>query len=288
MPVDYRFGQLSAGVTALDTTLTASNFATLSSALSTTQYVPITIADDSAGVYEIVWATAHAASSQTITVVRGREGTTARAWSSGATWRVAPTSRDVVSTSTRAGLPADAHIGMRVSVTDEAGQVVEKTSGGWVAPFGYGYARRSEWTQSSGGLVKDTMTLVSGLGAVSGKQNSPATFNGGTATITLNAAGVWHISFSAYCDPDGPRSFGLYATWTNGPWGNVAVDIRSSAGTAYGGYARLTPEIDWTGYVTSAQAAGGISLQAWTNFASGLLNPLTGIGYGFTAELLGG
>jgi hypothetical protein len=139
--LDYRFGQLSASVTALDTTLQSAAFATLASDLSAEKYIPIIIADDALGLYEVVWLTAHSASSQSVTVVRGREGSTARAWASGALWRVAPTIRDVLGTvSTRGALPTDAHVGHRAMIEDEDA-VVTRTNDGWERstsrPFGH-------------------------------------------------------------------------------------------------------------------------------------------------------
>lgn len=130
-PLDYRFGQLSSGVTSLDTTLQSAAFANLPSGLSATLYVPITLADDSLGLYETVWVTGHAAASQSVTVVRGREGTTARAWAAGTTWRIAPTIRDTLPVYTRGALPTDAHLGMRCLLSDES-IVVEKQAGGWL------------------------------------------------------------------------------------------------------------------------------------------------------------
>lgn len=137
--LDYRFGQLSGGVTSLDTTLASTAFVSLPSDLTVTKYMPIVLADDSLGLYEVVWVTAHSGGSQSVTVLRGREGSSARAWAAGTTWRVAPLTRDTVSVLTRATLPADPHIGMRAFLTDE-NRLVEKVTGGWKAveaPFGH-------------------------------------------------------------------------------------------------------------------------------------------------------
>lgn len=138
--LDYRFGQLSGGVDSLATTLTSPDFATLPSDLTAVKYLPIVLADDSLKVFEIVWITGHAASSTSVTVVRAREGATARAWGAGALWRCAPTRRDVQQDyATRAALPADAHLGMRAFIVSENG-AVQKTALGWRSldpPFGH-------------------------------------------------------------------------------------------------------------------------------------------------------
>lgn len=138
--VDDKFGQLTAGVTSLDTTLTSPDFASLPSDLTVTKYMPVTLADDSARTYETVWITGHSAGSNAVTVVRGREGSTARAWATGSAWRMAPTVRDLLPGLTRATLPGDGHLGMRAMLTDEGGRVVIKTEAGWqsvLAPFGH-------------------------------------------------------------------------------------------------------------------------------------------------------
>jgi hypothetical protein len=137
--IDDKFGQLTAGVTSLDTTLTSPDFTSLPSDLSVTKYVPITLADDSARTYETAWITGHSAGSAAVTVVRGREGSTARAWPTGSVWRCAPTVRDTLATYTRGTLPGDAHLGMRAILTDE-NRVVRKQAAGWTVdepPFGH-------------------------------------------------------------------------------------------------------------------------------------------------------
>lgn len=136
IPVNNAFGQLAGGVDSLGTTLNSPAFATLPTLTTTTveDYIPLVLADDSLGLHEIVWVTAHAASSQAVTVARGREGSTARQWATGTTWRCAPTARDVIGVvATRSQLPTDAHLGARVLIADEA-RVVYRTSGGWLDP----------------------------------------------------------------------------------------------------------------------------------------------------------
>jgi hypothetical protein len=130
-PRDYFFGQLSAEATISDVTLTSPTFAALPTDYTTAVYMPLVLSNDTLGVREVVWVTGHAASSSNITVVRGREGTTAVAWGSSSAFRCTPTTRDTVGYYTRAGLPTDAHYGMRALVADEASRLVEFTGSGW-------------------------------------------------------------------------------------------------------------------------------------------------------------
>lgn len=135
-PINNLFGQLSAPATISDTTLTSPSFATLPTDYSTSTpgiYLPLTLKDDALGVYEIVYVTGHVGGSNNITVVRGREGSTARAWAASSAFQCAPTIRDTITPYTRAGLPGanDAHWGMRAYVTDEGYRVVEYSGSGW-------------------------------------------------------------------------------------------------------------------------------------------------------------
>ncbi|MGW5720771.1 hypothetical protein ACWEVP_31680 [Amycolatopsis sp. NPDC003865] len=116
----------------------SNDFTALPSGLSTTMYLPITLQDPANKLYEIVWVTAHAAGSNTITVVRGKEGTAARAWPASTLWTCAPTLRDgVLSVANAAALPTDAHIGLRVCQQDTQ-QMLEWTTGGWALELGKG------------------------------------------------------------------------------------------------------------------------------------------------------
>jgi len=284
-PLDFRFGQLSGGVTSLDTTLTSTSFATLPSDLSVTKYMPLTLADDSTGVFETVWITGHAAASSAVTVIRAREGTTARAWAQGAAWRCAPTVRDALSTLTRATLPSDAHLGMRVILSDE-GQVVEKGPSGWVTPFGSGAPRRSLWNASGVSLPQDTEVNLGSM-APNTYTTSPATQSGGA--YYLNKGGYWHLRLGSFVDHTAAHSLALGLRWAAGtpsptPWpGDEASKGYAPAGFAGAGAIQITTS--WLGYVTAAQAAYGI-----TAFARSVANPSATLGgyFQFLAEYLGG
>ena len=115
-----------------------------------------------------MWVTAHGSGASTVTVVRAREGTTARSWTSGAPWRCAPTIRDIVHTKTRATLPTDAHLGYRAALTDES-VTVERTVAGWSTPIGGGTTgRRHGWAQTNASCPHGTtFQVVSGLTTMS-------------------------------------------------------------------------------------------------------------------------
>jgi hypothetical protein len=194
--LDYRFGQLSASVTALDTTVQSAAFASLASDLSAEKYIPIIIADDALGLYEVVWLTAHSASSQSVTVVRGRESSTARAWASGTLWRVAPTIRDVQGTvATRGALPTDAHVGMRVMVEDEDA-IVTRVSSGWERttsrPFGHvgrtaGFQTIAQATNGAYVQFDTAQELIGGM-----------TLDNATDALVVPIAGQYRITVHGY------------------------------------------------------------------------------------------
>lgn len=135
---DYFSTQLTVAASITDTTLRAPAFTALDTDYGE-KYVPLVLHDDAAGVYEIVWVSAHASGSDTVTVARGKEGTSARAWPSGTRVECAPTRRDMIIDTTAAGLPSDAHFGLRANRIDKLDRVV-KTFTGWVPEEGVALA----------------------------------------------------------------------------------------------------------------------------------------------------
>ncbi|MEV7096777.1 hypothetical protein AB0M80_28385 [Amycolatopsis sp. NPDC051045] len=91
VPANYSFGQLTNPAAISDTTMVSTDFASLPSGLPTSLYIPITLQDPANNNFEIVSATAHTGASNTISVVRGREGSTSRAWPASTLWACAPT-----------------------------------------------------------------------------------------------------------------------------------------------------------------------------------------------------
>ncbi len=182
------FGQLSGAINASATTISSPDFATLPSDLSLVRYIPIVIADDAAKVFEIVWATAHVEGSQNLTVIRGREGSTARAWNLGTAWRLATTARDSISTvATRTALPGDAHLGQKVMIRDE-NRIVERVPSGWKATDTiFGHMGRTAGIQSGTGVI--VMTTAQKL------QGGMAVSGGG---LQVPIAGSYMVTMRAY------------------------------------------------------------------------------------------
>jgi hypothetical protein len=172
LSANYTFGVLTSAAATPDTTLTSTDFsARLASGLSTTTYVPITLQDSSTGNFEIVWANAHTAAATTCTVLRGREGTSARAWASGTLWVVAPTLRDVMlSVANRAALPADAHVGMRCELQDEQAMVEKTLAGFQTMPLGI----------IGGRVITGTNNLGS---AITTAETEPTSMDSGTVSL---------------------------------------------------------------------------------------------------------
>lgn len=136
LTVNYAFGALTNAAAVTDTNLVSADFATrIPTGLSTTTYVPITLQDPATGAFEVVWANAHAAASNTITCLRGREGTTSQNWPSSTLWTVSPTLRDgLLPVANRAALPVDPHVGMRANLQDSNTAAEFGLGSGWAGP----------------------------------------------------------------------------------------------------------------------------------------------------------
>lgn len=136
-PLNFAYGTLTQAAALSDTTLVSADFASatkMATGLSTTQYVPVVLMDLANSLFEIVWVTGHTAASTSATVVRGKEGTTARAWPAGTQWQVAQTVRDGrFLVASRANLSSEPHIGMEQLIGDEQ-HVVKRYSWGWGEP----------------------------------------------------------------------------------------------------------------------------------------------------------
>lgn len=121
-PYDYLFGTLTTAISNTDTTITCSAFTVLPNTyLTNFLYLPLELHNPATGVREIVWVTAHTTSSTSVTVVRGKEGTSAVAWPAGSQIICAPTaSRDALGSNNNTSLATitDAHLGWRTINTD--------------------------------------------------------------------------------------------------------------------------------------------------------------------------
>ena len=200
---NFKFGTLASAASISDTVLSSSGFASLASNLTTAVYMPIALINPATGAFEIVWATAHTAAATTVTVVRGREGTSAAAWPAGTTWLVGPTLYDALYPTTRAALPSDLHVGARAVIGDEQ-IAVQKTMHQGVAAS----------------VISNPADMVGGTGALAANHHAllkfvrfDSTTNGsGNLTINLPNSGFAH------------RNLGVAITLENlsqASWGKV-------------------------------------------------------------------
>lgn len=247
---NFAFGTLSTAAATGDLVLNSAEFATaLPSGLSTTIYTPMTLQDITTKVYEIVWVTAHGAAATACTVVRAKEGTTARAWPSGTPWLVGPTTRDsLYPVVNRAALPSDPHVGMRALIQDEQVAATYTPLGGWINDRSTEVhaAYRCNTTQT---FPTATVRKVFYGTAVATTPLVSATY-GTTATgsyFTLNRAGVWLVeggvnigwaggtAYRAIAIADEPftTTYRTTSTLNNGAGSNLAVSMvrRFTAGS---------------------------------------------------------
>jgi hypothetical protein len=162
-PVDFGFGTISVAAAIGDTTLTSTSFASLPSNFSTSNVCPLNLINPSTGAREVVWITGHTAASTTVTVIRGKEGTSAAAWASGSQWVCAPTaSRDGVPLMTTAQINAltDQHVGMRVLNTDTSAIWEWTFSAGWQDEIGLAKPSDFGLTAAGGSLPTSANLLV--------------------------------------------------------------------------------------------------------------------------------
>ena len=246
--VDYSYGTLSAGATTLDTTLNSEMFRNLPSNLSMERYLPITLAEDSARRWEVVWVVGHGSNSTAIEVVRAREDTDAGTWPSGSSWRCAPTARDGTiaagTTSIDAQYP-DPHIGMRAVLVDVP-KVVEWTDAGWQDAAPHGPGRMHGWKQLNAPLQNGVWTKITGMGAYG--TNAVASYD--NSSVRLNRPGVWTLTFAVW-------SYAYTANTTmecsvSWPGGHPGLNGSQTGRVSQSGYltaAHQTLHINWTGYV---------------------------------------
>ena len=107
-------------------------------AIGATQFAAITLDPlGTAGAPEVVWVTAHTASATSATIVRAREGTTARQHASGTAWVHGPTPADYLTVAAAASLPSGGglpYIGesaYQYDGTNDEGLWLRNTAGQW-------------------------------------------------------------------------------------------------------------------------------------------------------------
>ena len=262
--VDYSYGTLSAGATSLDGTLNSERFRDLPSDLSTEKYLPITLAEDTARRWEVVWVVGHGPNSSAIEVVRAREGTTAGTWPTGSSWRCAPTARDGTVTTGADVIYdryPDPHIGMRAVLIDVP-KVVQYTDTGWQDAAPHKGGRMHGWKQVGAPAAHGVLTKITGMGAYG--PNAIATYGTSGAkngTVTVNEPGVWSIIFMiqsiAYT---APTMMEARIEWPGNQQSNGAQTGRTNQNqTAYANAHHVALVLSWTGYVNEDQATSPIS-----------------------------
>ena len=279
-PIFDLSGSLAAAVASTDSQITGRGtiFTGLPTDLSTELYLPLVLANDGLGKSEVVWATGHSAGSPTLTVVRGREGTTPVAFDAGDVVRCSPTLRDVTSVvSARSDLPTDAHRGMRVLIASE-GEVVERTRRGWDNADA---TRKHRWSQANSALpVVAAGQLITGMGGnQTGSAGTIASLTGGK--LTLGRAGRWFVSLAGFAPGrNNNANFGAAMKWPSGAFpGNV--DKYSVVGQAPN--ANTLVDVAATVYVPDDVAKNRpIEMYGFTNVAYN-----SGVQWDVTAEYLG-
>jgi hypothetical protein len=211
---DYFFGTLLNATAISDTSLSSAAFTGLDADYSSAtpgKYIPLELHDPAQGLYEIVWVVGHAAGSQSITVVRGREGTPARAWNAGTQVVCAPTAgRDALGASASNNLPSDPHIGQRVARTNRQ-DVVERGNGVWGPSVGAGIAA-DQGVNMHGTAVPDGAVLL---------------FRCGTAGPSTDAQGGLPCVFKTPF-PNGCLSIAAHSTFFNAYGQLVLSAVRPS------------------------------------------------------------
>lgn len=228
MALEYRFtsnglyGQMAAGFTAAATSIVDSSFAALPVITASAQYMPLSFTDSTAKLTEILWVTAHSSGSNTITVARGKEGTTARAWATGTPWAQAETVRDGQTMATSGSQPTERHVGMRWVDTDTGAAKAQSFNGGIVPQFGAALPtdvgpNRSGATPATGSVVvvrAEIENITTNSVGDTNVQFRTAFPNG---CLSVVAGGADYTTFAGVIIPwsEGPSGFDLRAIGFN-------------------------------------------------------------------------
>lgn len=181
-PLDFTFGTLSTAAAISDTTLSSADFSPLGSGYTTSNYLPIVLLNPATKTHEKVWITAHTAASTSVTVVRGRESTSAQAWPSGTQWIVAPTARDTLGQANTTSLPTDPHVGWRQSMQDKGGEVRQQTrNAGYQADVGLAIPAEIGKVRAGTAIANGHVMIV----------------RASYATGTTDASGLFTVTFTA-------------------------------------------------------------------------------------------
>lgn len=125
------YGQLGGPVTSSATSIVDSSFTILPTITGTAEYIPLSFsAINGSQKPEVVWVTAHASGSSTVTVVRAKETTTAKSWPLGTQWAQAETLRDALFDVTSGTIPSDLHLGAQFVERDTAALKIKTYTSG--------------------------------------------------------------------------------------------------------------------------------------------------------------
>jgi hypothetical protein len=178
VPIDYFSTALLSQLTISGTTMQSADFVNLPTDYSASRYLPLVLHDDSLGVYEIVWITGHTSGSNTVTIARGKEGSSPQPWAAGSRVECAPSQYDRTVVRTSGSMPSDPWIGMRVERSDKS-DVVQWTGNQWAPAAGMGLASDQN----------------PNMHAVSPPDGAVFTIRAGTATGTTSASGLLSCTF---------------------------------------------------------------------------------------------
>lgn len=169
------------------TTINSANFVSVP-AIDNTQHAVLVL--DPAGLNgtpEIVYVTAHTASTTSLTVTRGQELSTARQHPSGTQWYLAPTARDydsIVTSATRPGVP---YFGELIFETDTNTYSGRSTTGAWqtVMPLGAWTNFTPTLTQGVGVTFTNTYSRFIRTGRIITAETALAVTSNGSAGVKV-------------------------------------------------------------------------------------------------------
>jgi hypothetical protein len=233
-PSDYLFGTLSTAAAVSDTSLSATLFTGLAGGAYSTGYVlPLVLHDPSVPIHEVVWVTAHTAGSSTVTVIRGKELTSAQAWPAGTQIVCAPTAvRDMLGAMGSSVLPSDGHVGYRTVQTD-TGTVVQQTYAQGYLPD-VGVAKPGDIGPDIGSNLPPTWANI--------------IMRSGRFTANSDANGRWTVSFRTPF-PNATMNVVIQPIGTF--WTPVTLWSQTASGFVAQGYADLSGTV-----VTSGKQLG--------------------------------
>lgn len=227
-------GTLSGSLTNVATTMTSAALANLG-VIDTTNHAALSIEG------EIVWVTAHTASSTTATILRGREGTTAVSHATSAAWQHAPTVEDYVRVVTASSVIITPHRGQLAydRVLDKI--IAQALNDSWqdVVPLGAWTTFTPTLTQSATVTKTVTYARYTKIGRLVIAQVALAVTGAGTASnavliglpvAALNSAAIEDIGTGHIFDASAVLVYKGHATYAS----TTTIQLRPSSTTTTG------------------------------------------------------